>query len=536
MRLTFMLLKTRFTCLCILFFLAAGILGLPALAGRKEVETPRYGGTLRIKKPGLEFTPHFDPAVDPEILVMEQIYDGLVKLDKKMNLLPSLAEYWVISEDGRKYTFYLRKGVKFHHGKELDAQDVKFSFERLLDKKTDSYFFQYFAFRVAGAKEFWEGKAKEVKGFQVRDKYTFEIIWKYPYVSALYLLSMNFAKILPRDLVMNQGNSFFMRPSGTGPFKFANWLRSPTLDIVGVRLERNEEYFDQKAYLSAVEFSPHFTLDNFLNKDIHIIPYLSGRLSNVDCQVLESRSLNIWFLGMSCQNPPLDRASVRKAIALSIDKKRIAQSGFSFELVPHVTNNYILPQLPGFFPVDDKEGRDLIKAVDLLKNEGLVEGNGFPTILFLAARSSPLPVNQIYNELRDQLADVDIRLRLRYFRDLEEIPSIDQPYLFLFGWLLDFPDAENVIQPLFSTSSYMNLFDYSNPELDGLLGMAEVERSRKERISLFTKIEKILFADVPAIPLFSNQQRFVLQPEVRGVRLPPLGFSYLEAKEIWLAR
>lgn len=98
------------------------------------------------------------------------------------------------------------------------------------------------------------------------------------------------------------------------------------------------------------------------------------------------------------------------------------------------------------------------------------------------------------------------------------------------------PDPENIVLPLFSSSSFLNqtLLQYSNTRLDELAKAAEVEQSRAGRIALFHKIEDLLHADMPAIPLFSRQQRLAVQPYVRGVKPPPLGFFYLDAKEIWL--
>ena len=99
---------------------------------------------------------------------------------------------------------------------------------------------------------------------------------------------------------------------------------------------------------------------------------------------------------------------------------------------------------------------------------------------------------------------------------------------------MSFPDPEDMVRPLFHSKSIFNVFEYVNTNLDRLLQMAEVERSWKKRINLFHKIEELLFADIPAIPLFSHQNRVAIQPYVRGVEYPSLGFYYLDAKKIWL--
>jgi len=502
---------------------------------KKSRKSPRPGGTFRVKSFTNIFRTQLDPASpDSYIFVSEQIYDGLVKLDKDLNIVPSLSEYWKISADGKKYMFYLRRGLKFHHGKELLAEDVKFSLERLINKKTNSPYYQFFTTRVVGAKDYRGGKAGDVAGFKVRGKYTFEIQLIEPYVSALYLMSMNFCKILPRDLLRSQGKGFFSKPSGTGAFKFSYWMRSPQLDIVGIRLERNDEYFRGKPYLDAVEFSPYFTLDHFLNREIDMIPVLSEKLLNTECQIIEGGFFNLIFLGMSCHIPPLNRMSVRKSIFHGINKRQLVLAAFDIKYMPKITNSYIPAKLPGFFPMDDAGSYDFERAKEILRKAGFSTEKRFPTLtLFFDLPKTDIKY-KVYRELRKELDVLGIRLKLRYYKSPEEIRTYREPYLIYIERYMNFPDPEDIIRPLFFSKSIFNVFKYANPELDKLLQEAERERSWTRRIKLFHKSEQILFLEVPAIPLFSNQHRVAVQPYVRGIELPPLGFYYLEAKNIWL--
>ncbi|NIM59515.1 MAG: hypothetical protein GTO16_11325 [Candidatus Aminicenantes bacterium] len=501
----------------------------------RSADEPRYGGVFRLKSFADAFRTEFDPiSQESFIFISEQIYDGLVRLDKNLKIMPCLAEYWEISPDGKKHTFYLRMGVKFHHGRELSAEDVKFSLERILDKENNSPYYEFFLGRIVGAREFREGKTKDVAGFKVIDKYSFEIHWTQPFVSALYLMSMHFCKILPRELVIEQGRRFFLRPSGTGPFKFDYWLRTPQLDIVGVRLKRNERYFDGRPYLAAVEFCPLFTLDHFLNREIDSIPVLSEKLLTPNFQVFKDGLLQPIFLGMSCHIPPLDRAVVRKAILHSLNKREVARDIFDMRYVRKVMNNYIPSRLPGFFPRDDEESYDPEKAEQMLEDAGFSADEEFPSLTLLVDLPRTEMKLKIYRALRKQLDEVGIRLRLSYYRSLDDIKSYNRPYLIFTERVMSFPDPESIIRPLFFSKSNFNFFNYANPELDKLLQQAEIERSWTKRINLFHQIEKILISDVPAIPLFSHQNRVAMQPYVRGVEVPSLGFYYLDARKIWL--
>jgi len=518
-------------------FVLIGLILIPSFnySQKKPTKKPQFGGTVRVKAFTNIFRRQLDPASpDSYIFVSEQIYDGLIELDKNLAFIPALAEYWKISEDGRRYTFYLRKGVKFHHGRELTAEDVKFSFERLISRETESPFYHFFTPRVVGAQAYREGRAKDVAGFKIKDKYTFEIQLIRPYVSALYLMSMNFCKILPKEQVSSQGRGFFMKPSGTGPFKFAYWMRSPQLDVVGVRLERNDEYFEGRPYLDALEFSPYFTLQHFLDREIDIIPVLSERLFRTDCQVFKDGSFNLVFLGMSCHIPPLDSTNVRKAIVHAINKGDIARASFDLKYIPEITHNYIPPKFPGFFPTEEAKSQDLDKAMLLLEEAGYGDPQRLPslTIFFESPRTDFK--HKFYRELRRHLDDVGIRLNSRYYRSLNEVRDYRRPYLIFMERLLNFPDPEDTIRPLFFSKSVSNVLNYSNSELDKLLQEAEGERSWTRRVGLFNKIEKILFREVPAIPLFSIQERIAVQSYIRGIEVPPLSFYYLEARKIWL--
>ncbi len=524
----------RFIGICLLFTVVVVFL-YPRFQRRVDRLEPRFGGVFRLKSFADVFTPELDPA-SPEsfIFISEQIYDGLVRLDKDFNILPSLAEYWEISTDGLRYVFHLRKDVKFHDGQKMTAEDVKFSLERILDKETESPYFQFFLNRVEGAESFREGENPDVVGYKVLDDHTFEIHWTRPFVSALYLLSMHFCKILPADVVREKGRGFFQKPQGTGPFQFDYWLRSPQLEILGVRLKKNDDYFGGTPFLDAVEFCPHFTLDHFLNREIDSIPVLSERLLESHYKIYQDGSLHQVYLGMSCHLQPLDRLEVRKAIFTGLNKRGVVLAVQDARILKKVANSFIPSRLPGFFPADNERTFNLEKAKAMLLQAGFLDENEFPTLdLFLEAPRTAAK-QRLEREIKHQLEAIGIKTRTRYYRIPEEIRQRTRPYLVIVERLMNFPDPEDIVRPLFFSKSIFNLFGYSNPGLDNLLYRAEVEKSWTERINLFHRMEELLSSDIPAIPLFSQQNNVAMQPYVMGVDWPPLGLYYLEAKKIWL--
>ncbi|OGD14368.1 MAG: hypothetical protein A2V76_02120 [Candidatus Aminicenantes bacterium RBG_16_63_14] len=522
-----------------LLALLAVAFGLASPAGPRPQDPgpkPRYNGTFRIKGFLTPFNQVFDPAVPSHYFISEQLYDGLVKFDNHFNPMPALAEYWTVSDGGTRITFFLRKGVRFHNGRELAAEDVKYSLERLVKNRPGNTYYQYFTRKVVGAEEFWQGKAAEVTGFRVVGASTFEIRWTQPYVSGLYLLGMYYCKVLPKDLLESQGRGFFQKPVGTGPFKFAEWIRSPRLEILGVRLERNPFYYERKPYLSAIEYSPYFTDDQFEEGSVHLVSVTSERILRKRYPVLENNTLKSFFLALSCDVPPLDRPEVRKALALGLDKARLAEAYDTLSNTHQVLENYIPPLLPGFFPRAGGPLTDADAAKLLL--DRFLAGSGRKgltlALLFPAPRTEA--TSGFARELGRQLGAMEIKLDVKYLRKPEDVRGIREPYLKFLEYNMDFPDPENILVPLYHSRSIVNELNsrYANARLDGLLEQSEVEPSWGRRAGLFREVEKILVQDTPSIPLFSERVRIALLPRVRGVRLPAMGFIFLDVKDIWL--
>lgn len=518
------------------FLIVMSLIPVFLFTGSRTQQRKLFGGVFRIKSLSDSFNMQLDPAhEDSFIFISEQLYDGLVKLDRYLNIVPSLAEYWEISPDGKKYTFYLIRGIDFHRGGEVTAADVKFSLERLLHKETESPYYRFFLPKVVGAQEFRDGDADEVEGFKVIDEHTFEIHWTKPFVSALYLLGMHFCKVLPREQVVDEGRNFFMNPSGTGPFSFEHWVRDTRLEVVGVRLQRNPYYFRGMPYLDAVEFSPRFNLDHFFRNEIESIPVLSERLLRQNYRILQDGSLHPWYLGMSCHLFPLDNPQIRQAISLGINKQELVRRLEDIRYLRRETNNYIPFKLKGFFP--DEENRfDLERARNLISQSGFSDEDEIPSLTFYVELPRTEFKNRIYRELRRQLSALGIDLRIGTYRSLSEVHDSERPYLILIDRLMSIPDPEDIIRPLFSSESDLNLCGFDHPEMEKLLAEADVEKSWKKRINLFQQMEKILFTDIPAVPLFTQENRIAMQPHVKGIRVPPLGIYYLEARNIWLEK
>jgi oligopeptide transport system substrate-binding protein len=223
---------SMFCCLLIQSTFALAQVPTNASAGTK------FGGTYRRALANNPTT--LDPAFVSDIYsrtVVGQIIDGLVQFDAHLNPIPAIAEFWEASRDGLSWTFTLRRGVKFHHGREVTAEDFVYSFTRLLDSKKPSPSSEYFR-RIRGADDFIEGRAGSVHGLKAIDRYTLQIVLEEPFAPSLTVLGLANAAVVPREEVERLGNDFARTPVGTGPFKFVRW--EPGKEIV---LETNRDHY-----------------------------------------------------------------------------------------------------------------------------------------------------------------------------------------------------------------------------------------------------------------------------------------------------
>lgn len=502
-----------------------------------EVAKPRSGGVLKIKAYGRTLNTDLDPAGNGYPVVIDNLYEGLVRLDQNLNIFPGVADYWTISEGGKKVVFYLRKEAVFHNGQDVTADDVKFSLERLFKLKGNPLFY-LFATRIEGGEEFWQGQASEVRGLKVIDSKTLEINWKYPSVANFYFLAANFAKILPKNLVLKDKKRFFDRPVGAGPFKFDFWLRNSRLDVIGIRLVRNDRYFGRKSYIQAVEISPYFLLDDFFRDEVQIVPYLTYRISRSKYQVIENNSCHLVYLLFSCHLPPFDRPEIRKALKYFIGKGQLAGLVSTSAYFGQILENYIPPFLPGFLPADKEEEPSLSQVLATLSSAGL--GNSEKPLVVNLYFEFPQKdlVQRIFRQLQEDLLPAGIRLELKSIRSLDEIRNEKTPYLVYFDWLADFPDPEFIIYPIFHSRSYFNnsYLHYKNQEVDRLLEAQQLSSSFEQRIRLFWQIEEWLRNEVPAIPLFYFKQRLAYQPYLKNLKSQPFGFFSLNLKDVWIDR
>jgi len=506
-----------------------------------EAKPPQPGGTYRRALANDPAT--LDPATLSDIYgrtIAQQIYDGLVQFDESLAIRPAIASSWKSSRDGLVWTFTLRRGVKFHSGREVTADDFVYSFTRILDPKVGSEAAEVFL-RVQGAKEFGQGRAPNVRGLQALGRYTLKITLtesSTPFVSAL---AVGAAKVIPREAVEQMGKDFGRRPVGTGPFRLKVWERGK--EII---LKANPDYFGGRPYLDEIAYRiyPGGKLTEIWADfragllDDAAIPAKERRQTIEDktLQYIRRPILGIRQFALNTRVKPLDNPLVRQALVHAVDRKWIAREVFgdrylaAIGVLPPGTYGYN-PNLPG-------QEYDPEKARALLAKAGFPNGKGIPP---LELWSSVGLTNEEFvaeeQAVAKFLAAIGVEVEIKRNTNW---PSFKASFydgkfpMWRMSWYADTPDPYSFLHLLFHSKGPHNTTKYRNLDVDSLLDRAEKEADYFARVRLYQQAERIIVRDAPVIVLGYYTFEHIFQPYVRGIQVSALGERYIPMRHIWL--
>jgi oligopeptide transport system substrate-binding protein len=472
--------------------------------------------------------------------VAQQIFDGLVQFDQTLSIAPALAQFWKASRDGLTWTFTLRKGVKFHHGREVTAEDVVYSFTRILDPRTRSGAADLFM-GIKGAAEFREGRSSGVAGLSALDRHTVQVVLNDAQVPFVAVLAVGHAKIVPKDVAEREGDSFGLQPVGTGPFRFVRWDRGK--EIV---LAANPEYFDGPPRLSGVAYRIYpgelweSTYDEFKKGHLEDAPLPTrnyrGVVRDKSHLYVKRPMISVRFYGLNTRVKPLDDRRVRQALAHAINRDAVVEEAFQGRFTP--ARGILPPGTQGFNPGLRGFSYDPHRARELLVEAGYPAGRGLPPLaLWSSVKLEALA--QEFEMVRRDLQAVGIRLDVHYLTDWPQFSRMLEERrapAFLYAWYADVPDPDNFLTKLFHSRSPRNFFAYASPEVDQLLGKARAERDLERRVEFYRRAEQLVVDDAPLIPFYHHTYERVFQPYVRSVEVNGLGDPYIPLRKIWLDR
>ncbi|MCA9121086.1 MAG: ABC transporter substrate-binding protein [Planctomycetaceae bacterium] len=459
------------------------------------------------------------------VKVLVNLYDNLVAFrDDSTEVEPALATSWETSEDGLKWTFHLREGVRFHDGTPVDAEAIIFSLNRLRQDDNPN---------VSDPARPYKPNFAVIKDIRAVDPSTVEFELRESSAVFLNNLAMFPAGIVSPTAVKKLGKNFSTNPVGTGPFRFERWIRDQQLVLAA-----NEQHWRGRPNLDRVVFVPvsesATRIQQLVRGEIHIADNLPP--AEVDAlakqpglTVVEEISMNVAYLAMQMDKPPLDDVRVRQAIARALDKQaliRVAYVGHAesaVNLLPKAMwghNDDIRDR-----PFDTEASRELLQAA--------ADDKGFelPLTLSLAVMSEPRPYMeqplQVAAFVKDSLAEIGINLTIE--------PKPVTPHfakmmrgdyqIGLAGWTTDNGDPDNFLYSLLDleniSDSGNNMSHYRNEEVHELLLAAQRELDQDKRLSLYKKVQELVFIDAPIVPLVSTKQRAVHTSRLKDYRLHP---------------
>ncbi|MBU0699832.1 ABC transporter substrate-binding protein [bacterium] len=483
--------------------------------------TPRDTNTLQLRLSSDPTT--LDPALMVDVvggIVGAKIFNGLVKYGDDMRIIGDIAEKWDISPDGKTYTFYLRKNVKFTNDRLVDANDFKYSFQRILLPETKSP--RRWVFKdVLGADEIVD---RAIKGFVVKDGHTFQIILTKPFAPFLGFLAMPAGYVVPREEVEKWGEDFSEHVVGTGPFLLTKWVHDDMLI-----LKKNIEYFDKKPAVNSIEY-------RVIPEDLTAMAeFESGTLDTIGLPMAEFQrftssakwkknivgqvGLNAYYLGINCQKKPFDDIRVRQALNYAIDKKAILETILQKQGV--LSHGPIPPILSGYnckLPAYEYNPQ---KAKELLKDAGC------QSLRLKIYQKPSREVLNITEVIQSQLKDAGITAEIVQveWSALKEMINQGKCDTFYLAWLADYPDAENFLAPLFHSENFGaggNRAQYKNEKVDKLIHEAQTTSNEKKRLKIYQQVETIIHDEAPWVFLWHQKEFAMHQSWVKNYKCFPI--------------
>ena len=474
------------------------------------------------------------------ILVVNQLYNGLVEMSDMLCVQPSIAKSWKISSDGLTYTFNLRPDVFFHDneyfengkGRKVIANDFVYTFNRLMDPKVSS-----------ATTLLTYVDMKDQKGFEAPNDSTLIIHLEMAFTPFLGILTMKYFSVLPKEVVEHYGDDFRRNPVGTGPFKFKMWNEGSKLVLV-----KNDNYFEfengkRLPYLDAVSIS--FIKDketsflSFLQGGIDLVSGIDAintdEVLTVEGELKDSYKnkfkmqtqpfLKTDYLGFLIddnlpisKNSPFKNKAIRQAINYGFDRKKMVKY-LRKNLGIAATAGFIPPGLPSFDESKVK-GYDYNpdKVKELLFLAGYPDGKGLPDIS-LATTEQYL---EIAEYIQSQLAEFGIKIRIdvqkaSVFKDAIANSKIN---FFRKSWICDYPDEENFLSVFYSKNwspKGSNYTHYSNPQFDVLYEKSQSELNDSTRHDYYQQMDQLLIDNAPVVPLYYDEVVRLVQNNVSGL-------------------
>lgn len=493
--------------------LALALILVPSMAltgcGQQSGSAEAKDKTLITSVAGDPINFHPDLKADDNAYGMNQnIFNRLVKLGPKNNVIPDLAKSWEFSEDGLTLTFHLHDNVKWHDGTKFTAADVVWTFETM-------------------RKEKWRASSSlsSITSITAPDDNTVVMKLSHPDSSILGMISWYGTFIMPKHLYEGtdqSSNEYNNKPVGTGPFKFSSWEKG-----VSVKLTRNDDYFKTPAKVKELVYMiiPDQTTayQSFINGEIDVLGGAppnaeAGSLdNNPDYNVYTELWANRTYLTFNFNDPHFKKKEVRQAVALGIDRdsvfKRAAkgQGARADYFISPLYEEYIDKDVK--LPEYNKEA-----AIKLLEDAGYKkDANGFYFSTTLDGFEDG-NFKDIATIVQANLKEIGIDVKINMMENAAWSDKVLKNKNFQMTMLAGYqgPDVSGVAGRIKSDGA-TNMMSYNNPKVDELLTKGVQVSDKEERIKIYKEVQKIMSEDMPLVLLVDNGSKTPVKKYITGL-------------------
>ena len=473
--------------------------------------------------------------------VANQLFNSLVEMDSHLNIIPSIAKNWTISEDALTYTFSLRNDVYFHKhslfGKDstrlVVAEDFQYSLNRLRDVKV-------------AAPGSWV--LNKVDDFEAINDTIFQIKLKQPFPAFIGLLSMKYCSVVPKEIVEYYGSDFRSNPIGTGPFKFKRWEEN-----IKLIFRKNNYYFEQDQNDESLPYLEAIAITFLPDKQSEFLQFAQGNidfLNSLDASykdelltgdgrlrkkyaetinMIRGPYLNTEYLGfyLDSKTPEIQSELIRKAINYGFDRKK---------MMTYLRNGIGNPAYGGFIPIglpghNESAGfsyqpEKAKQLVEQFKNES---GIASPEITLTTTNNYLSFCEFIQQEL--EKTGLIINLDVMPEASLRSARSNGKVDMFRSSWIADYLDAENYLSIFYSKNfapNGSNYFHYKNSVFDSLYNKAFTITNIEERKQLYTTMDSLVMQKAIMVPLYYDEVVRFTRKGVKGLGINPINLLDLK--------
>jgi len=460
--------------------------------------------------------------------ILMNVYDGLVRYKAgSLEVEPSLAKSWSISDDGTEYTFELRSDVKFHDGSSFDAEDVVFNFDRILDEEHPYHNTGPFPL------SFFFSAIEDVVAI---DEDTVKFKLDAPYAPFLSNLAYPTGLIVSPDAVAKHGKDFGRNPIGTGPFKFEEWESNSKVVV-----SANESYWEGAPELKAAVFRPITDgntrvaemLSGGLDMVVEIPPDSVSQFDGNGYELLEQAGPHLWFLILNTKEGPFADKRVRQAVNYAIDKKTLVE-----KVLQGTAKVAAGPTPPAFswayneklepYPYNPEKAKQLIKEA----------GHEGATLTFYVTEGGsgmldPVPMG---TAIQADLAKIGINVKIETYEWNTFLGKVNpglegKADMAEMAWMTNDPDTLPFLAlrtEAWPEKGGFNSGYYSNPKVDELLEAARKSTDQAERAALYKKMQTIVHDDAPWAFIANWKQNAAVTERVSDFALQPSFFLLLK--------